>query len=110
MTVKLLSSKPLVRLGRRSLQTGLRRCGAEKSQEVKGIPYNKLTIGVPKESWTNERRVAVTPAVTGNLVKKGFNVQIEDGAGKEASFRNLDYEAAGGKIVGRNEAFKTGKS
>jgi len=39
-------------------------------QEIKGIPYNKLNIGVPKEIWTNEKRVAITPAATAMLVKK----------------------------------------
>ncbi len=95
-----LSAKTCTYSTRRALQTGLRRLGAEKSDApVKGIPYNKLTIGVPKESWTNERRVAITPAVVQTLTKKGFAINVEENAGKEASFRNQDYEAAGAKIV-----------
>uniref|UniRef100_U5ESM1 NAD(P) transhydrogenase, mitochondrial n=1 Tax=Corethrella appendiculata TaxID=1370023 RepID=U5ESM1_9DIPT len=76
-------------------------------QAVKGIPYKNLTIGVPKEKWTNERRVALTPAVTATLVKKGFNVNIEKGAGFEAKFRDSEYEAAGGKLVDATAAFNS---
>ncbi|XP_063700559.1 NAD(P) transhydrogenase, mitochondrial-like [Culicoides brevitarsis] len=70
---------------------------------IKGIPYKNLTIGVPKERWQNERRVAITPTVAATLVKKGFNVNIEENAGLEAKFRNDDYAATGAKIVnGKN--------
>lgn len=72
---------------------------------VPGIPYNKLSVGVPKEIWKNERRVALTPAATATLVKKGFSVNIEDGAGLESSFRNEDYAGAGAKVVDKNTAF-----
>lgn len=44
-------------------------------------------------------RVAVTPAVTAALVKKGFTVNIEKGAGVSAKFRDDDYARAGAKIV-----------
>jgi NAD(P) transhydrogenase len=50
-------------------------------EAIKGVPYKNLTIGVPKEKWANEKRVAVSPAVTAALVKKGFKVNIEKGAG-----------------------------
>lgn len=53
-------------------------------------------------------RVALSPAVTAILVKKGFNVNIEKGAGEGAKFRDDDYLAAGGKIVDGNKAFETG--
>merc|ERR1711899_537596 len=43
----------------------------------------------------------------GTLCKKGFNVNIEDGAGTESQFRNMDYEAAGAKIVDSNAAFQS---
>lgn len=51
-----------------------------------------------KESFPNERRVAVTPAVTQALTKKGFSVLVEDNAGIAAKFPNDQYEKAGGKI------------
>ncbi|XP_053699405.1 NAD(P) transhydrogenase, mitochondrial-like [Sabethes cyaneus] len=74
---------------------------------VVGIPYKNMVIGVPKERWTNERRVAVTPAVTASLVKKGFNVNIEAGAGLEAKFRDSEYVSAGAKIVEKEKAFQS---
>merc|ERR1711963_271032 len=72
-----------------------------------GIPYSKLNLGVPAETWTNEKRVACTPANTALFTKKGFTVNIEDGAGTESQFRNMDYEAAGAKIVDSNAAFQS---
>lgn len=52
--------------------------------------------------FLGEKRVALVPAVVQTLCKKGFNVNIEDGAGTESQFRNMDYEAAGAKIVDSN--------
>ncbi len=80
-------------------------CSKAAEPPPPGTPYNKLTIGIPKESFPNERRVAMTPAACKLLTKEGFTVAIEDGAGLEAKFSNSDYEAAGGKIVGKNDAF-----
>lgn len=53
-------------------------------------------------------RVSVTPVVAGTLVKKGFKVQVESGAGLNAKFRDADYEAAGASIVDGRKAFETG--
>nr|CAH0111870.1 unnamed protein product [Daphnia galeata] len=93
----------------RGLRTYARplRKDAKPAEPIKGIPYKNLSIGVPKEIWSNERRVALTPAVTAALVKKGFTVNIESGAGIEARFRNDDYAAAGGKLTDKNTAFKS---
>lgn len=66
-----------------------------------------MKIGVTKEKWQNERRVAITPMVTSTLVQKGFTVQIEQGAGLEAKFRDDDYVKAGGKIVDAKTALDT---
>ena len=49
----------------------------------------------------------MTPAVVSTLCKKGFNVNVEDNAGIEAKFRNIDYEASGAKIVDKAAAFKS---
>ena len=43
-------------------------------------------------------------------MKKGFNVNIEKGAGVGAKFRDEDYLAAGGKIVDQNKAFDSGEN
>lgn len=54
-------------------------------------------------------RVAITPTVTEALVKKGFTINVEEDAGKEAKFRNIDYEQAGAKLVSTQNAFDSGK-
>src|SRR2546430_1441913 len=59
-----------------------------------------MNIGVPKETAANERRVAVTPDVAGKLVKSGFSVLVERGAGEAASFGDEAYGAAGVRLVG----------
>jgi Alanine dehydrogenase/PNT, N-terminal domain len=64
-----------------------------------GIPYDKLTVGIPKETFPLERRVAATPQSVANLVKPGFKVQVEDGAGMPSYFSNQDYQNAGATIV-----------
>lgn len=90
----------------RGFRTSARRLADATPKEVKGTPYNKLNIGVPAETWTNERRVACTPAVAAMLTKKGFTVNVQEGAGKLSSFRDDDFAAAGAKIVGKDAAFK----
>lgn len=79
----------------------------KEAAEVLGTPYNKLTIGVPKEIWQNEKRVSITPAVAATLVKKGFNINVEEDAGVFSKFRNSDYESAGASIVDKQKAFST---
>lgn len=74
---------------------------------MKGTPYSKLTIGVPKEIFKNERRVAMSPATVTTLTKKGFNINIEENAGLEAKFQNEEYAKAGAKIISKNEAFQS---
>mmetsp|Transcript_942 Transcript_942/g.1942 ORF Transcript_942/g.1942 Transcript_942/m.1942 type:complete len:1072 (+) Transcript_942:398-3613(+) len=74
----------------------------------KGIPYSKLTVGVPKERFPMEKRVAATPESVSKLVKPGFNVLIEKGAGTLSHFSDADYENAGAKIVEAEEVW--GKS
>ena len=71
----------------------------------KGTPYGNLNIGVPKESFKNEKRVALSPAAVLVLTKAGYNVTIEEGAGAEAKFSNQDYQNAGATIKSKNEAF-----
>lgn len=64
-----------------------------------GIPYSKLTVGVPKEHFPLEKRVAATPESVERLVKPGFNVAIEKGAGAASNYSDADYQAAGASIV-----------
>ena len=76
---------------------------------MRKIPTATNILGVPKESWAKEARVACTPAVAATLTKKGFTVEVEKGAGLGAKFRDMDYEASGAKIVDRKTAFGAGR-
>lgn len=73
----------------------------------KGTSYKNLTVGIPKERYSNERRVAVSPTAVQTLVKKGFTVNIEDGAGVDAKFTNKDFEAVGAHIKSQKDAFQS---
>ena len=73
--------------------------GDEKKGPPKGIPYSKLTVGIPKEHFPLERRVAASPESVKRMVAPGFNVMIEDGAGAKSHFSNQDYEAVGATIA-----------
>ena len=58
-----------------------------------------LTIGIPRESSAGEKRVASVPEVVEKLIKLGFTVVVEAGAGAAASFSDAAYVAAGAQIV-----------
>jgi NAD(P) transhydrogenase subunit alpha len=58
-----------------------------------------LTIGVPRETFAGEKRVATVPDVVGKLVKLGFAVQVQSGAGADANFDDASYVAAGAGIA-----------
>ncbi len=57
------------------------------------------TIGVPREVFPGERRVAATPESIARLQKLGFEVSVESGAGAEAGFTDEVYAEAGAKVV-----------
>uniref|UniRef100_A0A671Y193 proton-translocating NAD(P)(+) transhydrogenase n=1 Tax=Sparus aurata TaxID=8175 RepID=A0A671Y193_SPAAU len=63
-----------------------------------GIPYKQLTVGVPKEIFQSERRVAISPAGVQALIKQGFNVVVESGAGEPSKFPDEQYAQAGATI------------
>jgi len=58
-----------------------------------------LLIGVPKETAPGEKRVATVPDVVQKLIKLGFSVAVESGAGDAANFSDDTYRAAGAQIV-----------
>jgi H+-translocating NAD(P) transhydrogenase subunit alpha len=58
-----------------------------------------VIIGVPKESYPGDRRVAIVPVVVPTLTKAGFEVHIEAGAGSEAGYPDSQYVEKGAKIV-----------
>ena len=58
-----------------------------------------LTIGIPREVFAGEKRVATVPDVVEKLIKLGFKVAVETGAGDLANFSDDDYRAAGAEIL-----------
>lgn len=58
-----------------------------------------MRIGIPQEVHAGERRVATTPDVAGKLVKLGFTVALQKGAGIAADLSDDAYRAVGVEIV-----------
>jgi H+-translocating NAD(P) transhydrogenase subunit alpha len=56
-------------------------------------------IGIPRESAAGEKRVATVPDVVARLIKLGFRVAVESGAGDAADFPDQSYRAAGAEII-----------
>ncbi|KAJ0379397.1 hypothetical protein COL26b_002239 [Colletotrichum chrysophilum] len=77
--------------------------------EPPSVPYANLAVGVPKEIYPNERRVALTPQNVALLLKKGFSkVLVEQGAGAAADFPDAAYETAGATLVDSAEKVWSG--
>lgn len=72
-----------------------------------GIPYKQLTVGVPKEIFQSERRVALSPAGVQALIKQGFNVVVESGAGESSKFPDEQYTQAGAIIKDLKDVLKS---
>lgn len=67
-----------------------------------------MIVGVPREIFPGERRVALVPGVIANLKKSGLDVVLEENAGFEAGYPDADYVAKGAKILtDRGEVFRT---
>lgn len=67
-----------------------------------------MVVGVPRETFPGENRVALIPAGVATLVKAGLDVIIESNAGQAAGYPDSDYEEKGAKIVSsRPEVFST---
>jgi NAD(P) transhydrogenase subunit alpha len=65
-------------------------------------------IGVPKEVFPGEKRVATVPDVVTKLIKLGFSVVVEKGAGELADLSDQAYEQAGASIAPSAEALWRG--
>jgi NAD(P) transhydrogenase subunit alpha len=65
-----------------------------------------LRIGVPHESRPRETRVAATPATVQQLVRLGYDVVVESGAGAASSFPDEDYAGAGAAVGTADEAWQ----
>jgi len=66
-----------------------------------------MRVGVPKESFPGETRVAVIPAGVATLVKSGLQVAVEQGAGTAAGFTDDAYRSSGAEILARAAVFNT---
>jgi NAD(P) transhydrogenase subunit alpha len=66
-----------------------------------------MRVGIPRESWPGETRVAVIPASLPALTKAGLEVAVEQGAGVSAGFTDEAYRAQGATLASRAEVFRT---
>lgn len=64
-----------------------------------------MRIGIPKETLPGETRVAATPRTVEQLLKLGYEVLVEEGAGKTAHLEDSAYVAAGATIVDREQVW-----
>src|SRR5689334_2715272 len=64
-----------------------------------------MRVGVPKESWPGETRVALIPSAATTLKKAGLDVVVETGAGTAAGFTDEAYTKAGASIASRADVF-----
>ena len=64
-----------------------------------------MRVGVPRETFNGERRVALVPALVPGLKKAGFEVTVEKGAGEAAGFPDAQYVEKGATLGTRDEAF-----
>jgi len=64
-----------------------------------------MIVGIPKETFPGENRVAIVPNTVPSLQKAGFVVRLESGAGLKAGFPDKLYEDQGAVILDRAEVF-----
>ncbi len=65
-----------------------------------------VMVGVPRETFPGERRVALTPRACESFKKAGFEVVIESSAGLEAGFTDDDYAKRGVAVSSRTDVFQ----
>jgi len=66
-----------------------------------------MIIGIPKESLSGENRVAGSPTSVGALIKLGFEVQVQKGAGTKASFTDEEFSSKEASIVTKNKCWQS---
>ena len=66
-----------------------------------------MRVGIPKETFPGETRVAVIPAGAATLKKAGLDVAVEKGAGAAAGFTDEAYQQQGATLVDRGSVFST---
>lgn len=74
-------------------------------QEMTEMAEERMTIGIPKEPYDYQMRVSVAPQNIERLLKLGYEVLVQRGAGAKADFHDAEYEAQGARIVDAAEAW-----
>ncbi|HCC70390.1 MAG TPA: alanine dehydrogenase [Bacteroidales bacterium] len=64
-----------------------------------GLKKMKITIGIPRESGENEKRVALTPEAVNILVEAGHKVYVQEGSGLGSNYSDKDYSENGALIT-----------
>ncbi|SDW80283.1 NAD(P) transhydrogenase subunit alpha [Lutibacter oricola] len=68
-----------------------------------------MKIGILKEQKKGEKRVAISPNIAKQLISKGFEILVEDDAGKASSYKNSNYTEVGATVEKRGVIFKEGQ-
>ncbi len=66
-----------------------------------------MKVGVPRETWPGENRVALIPSAAAALKKNGLDVVVEQDAGAAAGFPSGAYQQAGATVATRDAVFST---
>lgn len=66
-----------------------------------------MIIGIPKESLKGENRVAGSPSSISALLKLGFTVQVQKGAGTKASFTDEEYSHTSAEVVAKKQCWQS---
>ncbi len=73
--------------------------GSNSKLMTESIPYDQITIGIMKETFPGENRVSITPDSAESLIKAGFHVVVQAGAGENASFSDASYLEKGAIVL-----------
>src|SRR5207245_6042505 len=102
------SASPPRRSSRRTSRSGAP--GDLRSARLAGLEEkSSMIVGIPREIFPGERRVALVPAAVPALVKAGCEVVVEAGAGSGVGYADTAYTEKGARIASaRAEVFKAG--
>jgi len=81
------------------MQTGVATGAPSGNTAAPASTQTAQRIGVPREVFPGEKRVATVPEVVEKLIKLGFSVAVESGAGNAADLSDDAYRAAGATVV-----------
>src|SRR4029078_4677137 len=76
-------------------------------ENLNGIKLPPMRVGVPRETWPGEHRVALIPSAAAARKKAGLEVVVDTDAGPAAGFPTSAYESAGASIASRRDVFAT---